>query len=85
VRGTSDITFDVYVEMEDPAVDITVERVDERVAVNIGGSQMTDTASCLRLWFKKSETAVDIGNQLIAAGEQLATLRQAGDAMKGSV
>jgi hypothetical protein len=69
--------------MEDPAVDITVERVDERVAVNIGGSQMTDAASCLRLWFKKSETAVDIGNQLIAAGEQLATLRQAGDSMKG--
>ncbi|MPZ80877.1 MAG: hypothetical protein GEV28_10950 [Actinophytocola sp.] len=69
------ITFDVYVEIEDPEVRITVENVDDRVAVEIGDPHLADGRSCLRLWLKEPDAAVDIGSNLIKAGEQLIALR----------
>lgn len=69
------VTFDVYVEIEDPEIRIAVENVDDRVAVEVGDPRLTDGRSCLRLWLKEPGAAIDIGQNLIKAAEQLVTLR----------
>ena len=66
------ISVDLYVEMTDPQMRVTVEEQGERLEVVLGSPfpSVSGRSSTVQLWFRSPSAVIQLGEELAAKGQE---------------